>query len=445
MGLLAGLLEHPEEIPALVKLKYAASAIKKQVPAHDPDLSFCYLMLQRVSRSFAIVIQQLGTELRDAICIFYLVLRALDTVEDDMSIAVEIKLPVLKSLHKNIYDPEWHFFCGDKDYKILMDEFHHVSTAFLRLEKRYQIAIEDAANKMGNGMAKFICKEKSDMVASLPPFESPLKHIFEGVIEGDYNVFKRGVETIEDYDEYCHYVAGLVGLGLSRLCHAAGLEDLASDELSNSMGLFLQKTNIIRDYLEDINELPKPRMFWPREIWGKYASKLEDFKDEENSKAAVECLNELITNALGHALDCLTYLAALKDHAVFRFCAIPQIMAIGTLAVCYNNNNVFRGVVKIRRGLTAKIMDQTHTMGDVYGAFYDFSSMLAMKIDKNDPSAQQTLNRVEAIEQACRASGTLSKRRAFSNKANIVGKEALLFLILIMFLVTMFYMIGNSS
>jgi hypothetical protein len=48
------------------------------------------------------------------------------------------------------------------------------------------------------------------------------------------------VETIDDYDEYCHYVAGLVGLGLSKLFHASGSEDLASDHLSNSMGLFLQ-------------------------------------------------------------------------------------------------------------------------------------------------------------------------------------------------------------
>ena len=48
------------------------------------------------------------------------------------------------------------------------------------------------------------------------------------------------VETVRDFDEYCHYVAGLVGLGLSKLFHNAGLEDLASDDLSNSMGLFLQ-------------------------------------------------------------------------------------------------------------------------------------------------------------------------------------------------------------
>lgn len=48
------------------------------------------------------------------------------------------------------------------------------------------------------------------------------------------------VETIDDYDEYCHYVAGLVGLGLSKLFYASGTEDLVTDDLSNSMGLFLQ-------------------------------------------------------------------------------------------------------------------------------------------------------------------------------------------------------------
>lgn len=48
------------------------------------------------------------------------------------------------------------------------------------------------------------------------------------------------VETLDDYDEYCHYVAGLVGLGLSKLFHASGSEDLFPDSLSNSMGLFLQ-------------------------------------------------------------------------------------------------------------------------------------------------------------------------------------------------------------
>ncbi len=53
--------------------------------------------------SFAVVIQQLPPELRDAICVFYLVLRGLDTVEDDMAIPVDTKLPQLLNFHKLIY------------------------------------------------------------------------------------------------------------------------------------------------------------------------------------------------------------------------------------------------------------------------------------------------------------------------------------------------------
>ena len=37
------------------------------------------------------------------------------------------------------------------------------------------------------------------------------------------------------------------------------MEFAEMDDLANHMGLFLQKTNIIRDYLEDINEEPAPR------------------------------------------------------------------------------------------------------------------------------------------------------------------------------------------
>ncbi|KAJ8767161.1 hypothetical protein K2173_013558 [Erythroxylum novogranatense] len=413
---------------------------EKQIPP-QPHWRFCYTMLQKVSRSFALAIQQLDTEFRDAggfsergsvivlwainstysnniclykdflepsrassavahkkqqqpnnsfcqppiasntdlvlVCIFYLVLRALDTIEDDTSIPTDIKVPTLIAFHRHLYDREWHFSCGTKDYKVLMDQFHHVQTAFAELDKGFQEAIEEITRRTGVGIAKFICKE---------------------------------VETIDGYDEYCHIVAGVVGLGLSKLFHASQLEDLAPDYLSNSMGLFLQKVNIICDYLEDINEIPKCRLFWPREIWGKYVMKLEDLKYEENSVKAVQCLNDMVTNSLIHVEDCLKYMSALQNPAIFRFCAIPQIMAIGTLAMCYNNIEVFRGVVKMSKGLAAKVIDRTRTMSDVYGAFFDFSCTLQSKVDKNDPNASKTLNRLEAIQRTWRESGYLSKR-----------------------------------
>ena len=69
------------------------------------------------------------------------------------------------------------------------------------------------------------------------------------------------------YLQYCHSVAGLVGIGLSRLFSASGLEseEVGRDhQLANSMGLFLQKTNILRDYLEDVQQ---GRYFWPKEVY----------------------------------------------------------------------------------------------------------------------------------------------------------------------------------
>ncbi|KAM1724076.1 hypothetical protein ACFX13_022625 [Malus domestica] len=90
-------------------------------------------MLQKVSRSFVLAIQQLDTEPRNAVCLFYLVLRALDTVKDDTSIATDVKVTILLAFHRHIYDPNWYFTCGTDNYKVLMDEFHHVSTAFLEL------------------------------------------------------------------------------------------------------------------------------------------------------------------------------------------------------------------------------------------------------------------------------------------------------------------------
>lgn len=44
-------------------------------------------------------------------------------------------------------------------------------------------------------------------------------------------------------------------------------------------------------------EEPAPRMFWPREIWGRYADELAAFKEPSHRKAAVRCLNHMVSLA----------------------------------------------------------------------------------------------------------------------------------------------------
>jgi hypothetical protein len=57
-------------------------------------------------------------------------------------------------------------------------------------------------------------------------------------------------------------------------------------------------------------------MFWPRDIWGRYAADLEEFKEATNRTAAIHCLNHMVTDALGLLPACITYMSQLKDPRV---------------------------------------------------------------------------------------------------------------------------------
>mmetsp|Transcript_11701 Transcript_11701/g.28014 ORF Transcript_11701/g.28014 Transcript_11701/m.28014 type:complete len:558 (-) Transcript_11701:41-1714(-) len=401
MGVLATLMR-PTEAMALIKLKMKISKWKKRAAgqSRDADWVFCFDMLNKVSRSFAIVIEQLGDELRNAICIFYLVLRGLDTVEDDMSIDIETKTKLLLEFHNSIEQDGFTLSYGYKDEKLLLEKFDHVVRAYKTLKPAYQATIKEITRRMAEGM----------------------KHFAEN-----------DVKTKADYDLYCHYVAGLVGIGLSQLFSGSGLEDpsIAEQEtLSNHMGLFLQKTNIIRDFLEDHEDLNEEsgerRVFWPVEIWGKHTQELSDFTFGKNPERALACLNEMVTDALQHAPFCLEYLSSIQNEENFLFCAIPQVMAAHTLAACYNNPEIFKGVirkdlgecrndkpVKLRKGQSARLMLETTDMHATLSIFEEAMDIMEDKIPSSDSNRFDTQARIQhvrdLIQQGRRASSPSGK------------------------------------
>ncbi|XP_016406690.1 squalene synthase isoform X1 [Sinocyclocheilus rhinocerous] len=340
-------------------------------------LRTCYAYLNQTSRSFAAVIQALDGELRHAVCIFYLVLRALDTVEDDMSIPLEKKVPLLQDFHTFLYQPEWSFSESREKDRQVLEDFPTISVEFRNLGQEYRDVISDICHRMGVGMAEFLEKKVSSM---------------------------------KEWDKYCHYVAGLVGIGLSRLFSASQLEDTEvgrDTELANSMGLFLQKTNIIRDYLEDQQE---GRAFWPQEAWSQFASRLEDFARPQHLSSALSCLNLLVTDALHHVPDVIAYLSRLCNQSVFNFCAIPQVMAIATLSACYNNPQVFQGVVKIRKGQAVTLMMQATNMGAVQSIIAQYSQEILQKVSGADPSREKTLRILSLIREKSLSPAALSSR-----------------------------------
>ena len=329
------------------------------------DLDFCYAVLNKVSRSFAVVIQQLPKQLQDPVCIFYLVLRGLDSVEDDMTFDVEKKVPLLQTFYQKLSEKDWSISgVGDSDdYRVLLKHFAKVLRVYCGLDQAFQAVIADITRRMGEGMAEYATKTTS-------------------------------IDTLDSYNLYCHYVAGLVGHGLSDLFVASGLEGPEliaphNQRLSNNMGLFLQKTNIIRDYLEDLQE---GRTWWPKEVWSAYGEDLGDFARAPKAPRSLAALNHMVTDALSLVPDSLAYLGMIRDQKIFEFCAIPQVMAMATLELCYNNARILSSPtpVKIRKGLSCKLMLHASSIQQVHAWFYAFAGRLESRIPKDDPSAQRT-------------------------------------------------------
>jgi farnesyl-diphosphate farnesyltransferase len=395
------LLTRPSELAAAVRIKLGAMP-SRPIPAPfgcsdqiKDDVAFCDDMLGKVSRSFSAVIRQLPDELCLPVCIFYLVLRALDTVEDETDLSkfefaiekdadgdshmatketsLEAQRVALRSffaLHPadtEVARPDIAALAkggvGKDDEARLLREYDRVIRIFRALPPAQQVVIQDICEKMGVGMAEYLGRDLG-----------------------------AGTKDLSDYNRYCHIVAGLVGEGLTRVFYASGVErfvkegslgmkvlDQGIGTLASDMGLFLQKTNIIRDYLEDLHD---NRSWWPQSVWSQHSKALADFAKPERHADALACLNHLVFDALELAPRCLAYLECLEDPGVFAFCAVPQVMAILTLAELFGNYDVFTGVVKIRKGLAAKIMLNSGDMRLVRSWFARSCRELKQKVKK---------------------------------------------------------------
>ncbi len=326
------------------------------------DQKICFGYLNQTSRSFSAVIQELHPELLMPICLFYLILRGLDTIEDDTSISGTAKEPLLRYFKDKLEEDGWCFTGNrpeEKDRDLLVN-FKYVIAEYKKMKPPYQVIIKDITDKMGNGMADYCLNAEFNEV---------------------------GVDTIKDYDLYCHYVAGLVGEGLTRLFVESGFGNpalLDRPDLHESMGLFLQKTNIIRDIKEDTDD---GRKFWPREIWSKHVENWDDLFKLEYREAALNCSSEMVLNALHHADQCLFYLAGLKEQSVFNFAAIPQSMAIATLELCFRNPTMFERNIKITKGHACQLMiESTQNLQVVCEVFKKHVRAIRKKNKPKDPN-----------------------------------------------------------
>lgn len=277
----------------------------------------CYKLLDGTSRSFALVIRFLPLEIRDAVCIYYLVLRALDTVEDESLTKGQEKQALLENFYlllspnSTINEEELinrvniDHIKSEMDYT-LVKEFPIVKACFKQLKLNYQNVIIKTGKEMGKGMGEFV---------SGGELKSP---------------------TFPLYEKYCHYAAGLVGLGLTEIF--GELEERLDNEKGRQMGCFLQKVNIIRDLQKDFHQ---KRIFWPLKDLPSFSLPSSTTHDEIVGLKHDD-LNLLCLDAVTQHYDAvIDYLAQLRNPGIFRFCAVPVLMALASLAKLYDHPAFF--------------------------------------------------------------------------------------------------------
>ncbi|MEE6508718.1 hypothetical protein FKM82_022667 [Ascaphus truei] len=142
-------------------------------------------------------------------------------------------------------------------------------------------------------------------------------------------------------------------------------------------------------------------------VWSKYAKKLSDLAEPENTGPALQCLNELIMNALHHIPDVLNFLSRVKNQNIFRAFAISQVMAIATLSACCSNQQVFKGVVKIRKGQTITFMMDVSNLQAVKAIMYQYVEEINQKMSPSDLLLTKTDEIITVIKTLCLPMGSL--------------------------------------
>ena len=204
------------------------------------------------------------------------------------------------------------------------------------LDFRYKKIIIDAALRIGTGMADYA-----------------LKAATTGFIH---------IETVAEYNQYCHYVSGIPVEIMSQIFSASGKESLsigANLELNNSLGLFIQKSDIIRDFREDVDQ---KRYFWPREFWGRKECGFREITemcntDPDSLRRATYVQSAMILDALQHVTDALDYLRLLRNQSVFHFLAIIIVKSFTDLELCFMNKEIFQRKMKRRKAEAANVCE----------------------------------------------------------------------------------------
>ena len=324
-------------------------------------------ILLLVSRTFALNINVLKGKLHKSILLAYLYLRIADTVEDDPDMNASEKEELLGLFADIFCTPDlteeaviafeaalpesWRR--SDHPYMNLCLHTHVVVPLLKELPEVYAAPVREVTIEMCGGMAKFALRQEAALSSGWFTLES-----------------------VADLDEYCYYVAGIVGKLLTNLfaadtCLIGNARKAEMQKLDVSFGLALQVANIVKDCVEDST---RRVCFVPEEICRRHGFDHsydmftlpvgvadEVRADFETRRAAV--MAELVAKAWKHLDDAIAY-TKLVPNVKMRtrlFCLWPLFMAAENMRLIGDGTSLFASdkKVKITRDTVKRIVKST--------------------------------------------------------------------------------------
>lgn len=312
------------------------------------DLEFQRSILPGVSRTFALTIPVLPPRLADVVANAYLLCRLADTIEDDVGLTDEQKSEFHERFVKIVegtqapepFARELAPLLGPttlEDERVLVANTARVIRVSSGFSAGERAALTRCVRIMCTGMPQFQRSRSLD-----------------------------GLADLRALDNYCYYVAGVVGEMLTELfCfHSERIRANRTTMmgLAVSFGQGLQMTNILKDIWDDRQG---DTCWLPRSVFGE-GFDLRSLDQSHGTPAFREGLFELIGIAHAHLRNALDYTCLIPKHEVGirRFCLWAIGLAVLTLRKIHRNPEFTdSSQVKVsRRSVKATVVSTNLTM-----------------------------------------------------------------------------------
>lgn len=295
----------------------------------DHAQAFCEAILPRVSRTFALSIRLLPGTLGDAVRDAYLLCRIADTIEDAPGVSAAEKAALLDVLSASFEDDaslgaltdRFATIGGEPAHVELARHADDVFIAYAALPEATRRHVRHWVREMIRGMRKFVLAYPNGI----------------------------RIQSLDEYKEYCYYVAGTVGYLLTDLWHEHSRSidarrHVALRERCRAFAEALQTVNILKDVARDATH--ENSIYIPEQLLQRHGSTHASILAGAPSAAALETLVQLAWRDLDEATSYLLMLPR-RALAIRLFCALPLLFAYATLRDLTRSSHA---ITKISRG-----------------------------------------------------------------------------------------------